>query len=134
MTNQATRIIVKAAGELSADGAQEIEDEGPAPPTGSDDFEELDKQALQALIQEGAAVINIESYVPRITDDRRWVLSETDLGKMQVPLIDMTALTPLIFRVDRGWMRSIGYWGRWVAISPLLSCPAAATGRPHYQC
>ena len=46
-----------------------------------EDVEELDKQALQASTR-GAATTepDAERYMPSITQDRQWVLSELDLG------------------------------------------------------
>ncbi|KIP10827.1 hypothetical protein PHLGIDRAFT_22081 [Phlebiopsis gigantea 11061_1 CR5-6] len=80
VTNQATRIIVKAAGELSVTGAQAITNENDSDSDVVDDIQELDKQALQTPTNEDSkAVINIEEYVPLITDNRQWVLSELDL-------------------------------------------------------
>ena len=70
---------------MSADGAQGIADEDDAHVMEADDVAELDKQALQALDREQASVVvDIESYVPRITNDRQWVISELDLGKLRL--------------------------------------------------
>lgn len=62
-------------------GAQAITNENDSDSDVVDDIQELDKQALQTPTNEDSkAVINIEEYVPVITDNRQWVLSELDLG------------------------------------------------------
>lgn len=87
VTNQATRIIVKAAGELSADFAQFSEDVGDVKVpviSGTEETEEVDKQALESMGQDKQTDVNIdiEGYVPAINEAREWVLSELDLGTL----------------------------------------------------
>ncbi|KAK7683209.1 hypothetical protein QCA50_013882 [Cerrena zonata] len=80
VTNQATRIIVKAAGELAPDANAFLEGDSVADDAssiGSDDDVEGEKHASG---QEDAneSLNQIENYVPDIRD-RQWHLSETDL-------------------------------------------------------
>lgn len=129
VTNQATRIIVKAAGELSADKAQEISDDDDVQITGTDDVEELDKQALQARdqAQDSVVAVDVERYIPRITEDRQWVISELDLGKTPVRFSNGSYLGQQFFRVDSRRMRSVGHRRRRFSLSSLLSSSSDAT-------
>ena len=80
VTNQATRIIVKAAGDLAPEAVATVNalddalqdlDEG--------DYKEGDKTASAEVDEEES--IDIEVYKPTIRPDRSWVLSELDLGE-----------------------------------------------------
>ena len=77
MTNQATRIIVKAAGELAADGSQAAAADDETDDGIADETEEVAKEALQPEDQEQRIdAVDIETYVPAINEKREWVLSE----------------------------------------------------------
>lgn len=84
VTNQATRIIIKAAGELSLASPAALEEQGL-----DVDFEfegvgaEEDmneKLALPTPADRLEDPIDIETYRPHIRSDRSWCLSELDLG------------------------------------------------------
>ena len=78
MTNQATRIIVKAAGDLAPEAvASGLSDDTDMDDDNSDAAEEA-KEALAGTIEE--ASIDIETYVPNIRADRTWSISELDLS------------------------------------------------------
>lgn len=82
VTNQATRIIVKAAGELAPDANAFLEGDsvaGDASSIESNDDVEGEKHA-SGPEDANESVNQIENYVPDIRD-RQWHLSETDLGK-----------------------------------------------------
>ncbi|GJE86630.1 HyuA and DUF917 domain-containing protein [Phanerochaete sordida] len=78
VTNQATRIIVKAAGELSSQAPQGAADDDGLDEAPTDDMSEPDKQALQSEA-ESTITIDFEAYVPRINEKREWLLTELDL-------------------------------------------------------
>ena len=80
VTNQATRIIVKAAGELSSQSTNGDIDEELLDDTDSEDGQELGKQTLEVSDEVTAKEIDIEAYTPNITADRGWLLNELDLG------------------------------------------------------
>ena len=78
MTNQATRIIVKAAGELAIESAAPNEEIIPPGETAEDTLPE--ENSTRAQSNEEESVIDIEQYRPNIAADRSWYLSELDLG------------------------------------------------------
>ncbi|KAF7797056.1 hypothetical protein EIP86_008248 [Pleurotus ostreatoroseus] len=75
VTNQATRIIVKAAGDLAIESA--LVDE-PVIPIESALVTESDTN-VKAQNEEEEVVVDIEAYKPTIAPDRSWILSEIDL-------------------------------------------------------
>ncbi|TFK90339.1 hydantoinase/oxoprolinase [Polyporus arcularius HHB13444] len=82
VTNQATRIIVKAAGELASQAVASLEDSSTIAAEQDDGPQEEEKH----LSSDGSAVdspsledIDIDHYKPTILPDRRWKLSEVDL-------------------------------------------------------
>ncbi|EPS97461.1 hypothetical protein FOMPIDRAFT_1128485 [Fomitopsis schrenkii] len=77
VTNQATRIIVKAAGDLAPDAVASVS--SPDTVMGNDDVytREEAKEALASTAEEAA--VDIESYTPSIRADRTWSISELDL-------------------------------------------------------
>lgn len=82
MTNQATRIIVKAVGELSTEASQVISDGDEQSDIQQPDVEELAKEALQVEDEDQPSqAIDVEKYIPSINSSREWVLSELDLGR-----------------------------------------------------
>ncbi|KAI0088853.1 DUF917-domain-containing protein [Irpex rosettiformis] len=80
VTNQATRIVVKAAGELSTDTAPEAL-------TASDEENEFEaekhgegaKIALESIQDTVSPKLDIQAFKPSINNNREWVLSELDL-------------------------------------------------------
>ncbi|TBU59341.1 hydantoinase/oxoprolinase [Dichomitus squalens] len=83
VTNQATRIIVKAAGELSPEAIADLEGSTPPPDsTDNADVEEADKSFEKTQpVEENQSLetIDIESYKPTILPNRSWKLTELDL-------------------------------------------------------
>ncbi|CCM04742.1 uncharacterized protein FIBRA_06931 [Fibroporia radiculosa] len=77
VTNQATRIIVKAAGDLAPEAIASVIslDEVTAPQ--NEDYREGEKAVLDEQSEEQA--IDIEAYKPTIRPDRSWSLTELDL-------------------------------------------------------
>ncbi|KAI0746875.1 DUF917-domain-containing protein [Daedaleopsis nitida] len=84
VTNEATRIMVKAAGDLAPEAVASL---GNAPVSVRDDDEELD-EGEKAIVNETdgtfdetspGSELDIEAYKPAILPDRRWKLSELDL-------------------------------------------------------
>ncbi|KZT70496.1 hypothetical protein DAEQUDRAFT_810662 [Daedalea quercina L-15889] len=79
VTNQATRIIVKAAGDLAPEAVAStfssddiLADEGDF-----DHLQEEDKAILANIVEE--ATVDIETYRPNVRSDRTWSVSEIDL-------------------------------------------------------
>lgn len=79
VTNQATRIIVKAAGELSSESSGSVGGDMVTSDVRTKDEEEPEKQALHPLDEEPTTVVDVETYVPHITSGREWLLTELDL-------------------------------------------------------
>ncbi|KAI0682250.1 hydantoinase/oxoprolinase [Earliella scabrosa] len=87
VTNQATRIIVKAAGELSAQAVASLESDGASTGEEAEDSQlnEGEKAIADDAVDVGgetsaeAADVDIEAYKPTVLPDRRWKLSELDL-------------------------------------------------------
>lgn len=80
MTNQATRIIVKAAGDLAPESVAAVT----SPDNELDSADESDNKEGEktVLIDESDDErVDIETYKPAIGHDRSWSLSEFDLGK-----------------------------------------------------
>lgn len=83
VTNQATRIVVKAAGELSVDAAMVMEEDllnEEADTRDGQSVHEAIKAVLKDATIKSSSAIDIEQYIPSIGSDRRWLLSELDLG------------------------------------------------------
>ncbi len=102
VTNQATRIIVKAAGDLAIES--NMVDEPVALINQASLVEtELQKDVnsnVKAHNEGDEVLIDIESYKPTIASDRSWVLSEVDLGT----LIFMTRPTSVLTRRIAEWI------------------------------
>ncbi len=85
VTNQATRIIVKAAGDLSPQAVASLEGNSLISFNEDDtDVEEGEKLLAENPIEEDEpleSVIDIETYKPTILPNRAWKVSELDLGK-----------------------------------------------------
>lgn len=83
--NQATRIIVKAAGDLSPQAVATLEGNSLTSSNDNDaNVEEEKKPVSDVPIEEDqytATAINIETYKPMILPNRMWKVSELDLGK-----------------------------------------------------
>ncbi|PSR71578.1 hypothetical protein PHLCEN_2v12550, partial [Hermanssonia centrifuga] len=81
VTNQATRIIVKAAGELAIDALVSEDVDNPAGDDAGASAEVAETQKLisAVTVEEEIESINIEEYRPSINSDRSWQLSELDL-------------------------------------------------------
>ncbi|KZT70497.1 hydantoinase [Daedalea quercina L-15889] len=78
VTNQATRIIVKAAGDLAPEAVASVSTLDDAlEDTQPDEYKEGDKTASDEVAEEEE--IDIETYKPTIRPNRSWVLSELDL-------------------------------------------------------
>ncbi|KAJ3558225.1 hypothetical protein NM688_g1053 [Phlebia brevispora] len=76
VTNQATRIIVKAAGDLAVQSTCEAEEVFPV----SDVTLEGDAAQIDVIVpQADEAAVDIEAYKPTIASDQSWILSELDL-------------------------------------------------------
>lgn len=91
MTNQATRLIVKAAGDLAPEVVASISSSDTIfESTDFSDSNESEKTALQDDIEDEVQ-IDIEKYRPTILEDRSWTLSELDLGEK----LYLCALGPL---------------------------------------
>ncbi|KAI0938669.1 hypothetical protein AcV5_000296 [Taiwanofungus camphoratus] len=79
VTNQATRLIVKAAGDLAPEVVASISSSDTIfESTDFSDSNESEKTALQDDIEDEVQ-IDIEKYRPTILEDRSWTLSELDL-------------------------------------------------------
>jgi hypothetical protein len=119
VTNQATRIIVKAAGELFANASQAFSSVDEPKDTEISDAEELAKEALQAEdVEQRTHDIDIERYMPKIDDSRGWILSELDLGMFL--LLSHDVLIPNGFdRMDRRRMWRVRNWGWRVSLSSI---------------
>lgn len=76
VTNQATRIIVKAAGELSTETLGDA--------TADLDFDDVsdvnETQKVDVISEELKENVDIAAYKPQILEDRSWTVSELDLG------------------------------------------------------
>lgn len=85
VTNQATRIIVKAAGDLSPQAVAALEGNSLISSDENDtDVEEGEKYLANKPDEEDHNVetaTDIETYKPTILPNRSWKLSELDLGK-----------------------------------------------------
>ncbi|KAI0341454.1 DUF917-domain-containing protein [Trametopsis cervina] len=80
VTNQATRIVVKAAGELSTDAIIGQPDASDGNTTqGEIELDEVPKAVLKDVDRLSTTSIDIEAYRPAIGSDRLWSLSELDL-------------------------------------------------------
>ncbi|KAH9835241.1 hydantoinase/oxoprolinase [Rhodofomes roseus] len=78
VTNQATRIIVKAAGDLAPEAVASVGAiDNALEASNEDEYKEDDKAASADVDEEES--IDIEKYKPTIRPDRSWVLSELDL-------------------------------------------------------
>ncbi|GBE89009.1 DUF917-domain-containing protein [Sparassis crispa] len=79
VTNQATRIIVKAAGELAMNAIASTTELNVI--TNGDDEPEASEgeKAVLQEVNEEEDLIDIEEYAPTIREDRSWILSELDL-------------------------------------------------------
>lgn len=98
MTNQATRIIVKAAGDLAPEAvASGLSDDADVDDDNLDAAEET-KEALAGTIEEAA--IDIETYIPDIRADRTWSISELDLSA-----------SPFLY----SWIRLVMLRAEWIA-------------------
>lgn len=83
VTNQATRIMVKAAGELSADAQASLDGENIFNDASLPDFSDDVEEEKHVSGQEDASepIHQIEEYTPDIRK-RQWYISEIDLGKI----------------------------------------------------
>lgn len=101
MTNQATRIIIKAAGELalSSPGPTVDLEQSPQEDIDSVDVGEDEKEILQ-VASEQVVDLDIETYRPQIRVDRLWNLSELDLGMWN----DSTILPRDLVNLDVEWI------------------------------
>ena len=85
VTNQATRIIVKAAGDLAANAVATVDATDSAVVDVSESAEGEKSLANEAEAAEGSgiadAAVDIDTYKPTILPNRSWKLSEIDLGK-----------------------------------------------------
>ena len=80
VTNQATRIIVKAAGDLAPEAVATVSAlDDTLQDLDEHEYKEGDKTASTDADEEDE--IDIEAYKPTIRQDRSWVLSELDLGE-----------------------------------------------------
>ncbi|KAI0674400.1 hydantoinase/oxoprolinase [Trametes maxima] len=83
VTNEATRIIVKAAGDLSPQTVASLEDAALASAEDVDEGAEGEKALADAAAAEDAAEaeaqVDIDAYKPTILPNRTWKLSEVDL-------------------------------------------------------
>lgn len=109
VTNQATRIIVKAAGDLAPEAVASVFSLDAV-------FEEEDvytteeaKESIPSAVEEVA--VDIESYTPNIRADRTWSVSDLDLSTSNCLVHHCTCLTTMFCRVDRRWVRDSGH--RW---------------------
>ncbi|EMD31880.1 hypothetical protein CERSUDRAFT_109067 [Gelatoporia subvermispora B] len=79
VTNQATRIIVKAAGDLAPERIATVDGLDTATETGSDNLEILETEKVILEESEVSEEVDIEAYRPEVRQDRIWSLSELDL-------------------------------------------------------
>ncbi|PCH44913.1 DUF917-domain-containing protein [Wolfiporia cocos MD-104 SS10] len=77
VTNQATRIIVRAAGDLAPEAVASISAPDSVLKNSDTDYAEGDKAVVAEESEDQQ--IDIESYRPQILSDRSWNLSELDL-------------------------------------------------------
>lgn len=131
VTNQATRIIVKSAGELAPDARVFSNEEDPDSdvllPASGEEVDPGREEYGHPDDIEGSG-IDIDSYKPDIRADRSWYISETDLGKPLVVLFYSVLTSTSIFRrVDRGWLRRLGNRRRRITISSVPNCPTNVT-------
>ena len=89
VTNQATRIIVKAAGDLSPQAVAALGENSLISSNENDmEVEEGAKYLANKPDEEDHSLettIDIETYKPTILPNRSWKLSELDLGKCISP-------------------------------------------------
>ena len=85
VTNQATRLIVKAAGDLAPQAVASLETSTPTAAGGQDDEAKEDEKHLDgddsSVDSASPEEVDIDTYKPTILPDRRWQLSEVDLGQ-----------------------------------------------------
>ena len=125
VTNQATRIIIRAAGELASETLTSLTSSElsvrvvhtEATDTFSDTTTEVEER-------EG---FDIDGYRPSIRADRSWSLSEIDLGKCELDIVMYLALTHELNRMDRGRLCRSWYGRRRYAIPSILDGSSAFT-------
>ena len=79
VTNQATRIIVRAAGELASDTLTSLSSSDSVLRVIDTDFTNIPVDDEVALDESEA--FDIDTYRPLVREDRSWSLSEIDLGE-----------------------------------------------------
>ncbi|OCH93351.1 DUF917-domain-containing protein [Obba rivulosa] len=79
VTNQATRIIVKAAGDLSPENVASIDGLSSAMQTEDIHQDEVEGEKQALAESDDSITVDIETYKPEIRHDRTWSLSELDL-------------------------------------------------------
>ena len=126
VTNQATRIIVKAAGDLAPEAVASMTSDGIDIDDDSLDGVEDAKEALVGTFEE--ASIDIETYTPTIRADRSWSVSELDLSTSCCPYHSIRDII-VLRRVDRGWLRYLGHWRWWDNISAVPHGSSIASRR-----
>ena len=84
VTNQATRIVVKAAGDLAPQAIATVDDADTALADEAEADEGEKALTNEAQASEGSGLaetqVDIDAYRPTILPDRKWKLSEVDLG------------------------------------------------------
>lgn len=131
---------MKAAGELSVDAVME-EEESMSSTTEDDppeaDPAETNNAVSQHVDNTSVPAVNIEEYIPLIGSDRRWTLSEIDLG--DVPIIHRPC-NSLIYTEQSGLPRDVAFSGREVVArrthhsSSLARCYARGNVSRYVQC
>ncbi|KZT38595.1 putative Hydantoinase/oxoprolinase [Sistotremastrum suecicum HHB10207 ss-3] len=83
VSNQATRIIVKAVGDLDTEAIVDRAEDVPEDADGDADEEQFEGQPYvqaQSGNPDATRAVNIHEYRPKVTDKGEWILDETDLA------------------------------------------------------
>lgn len=80
VTNQSTRVIIKAAGDLSPSPAHILDDVVSELSCEEEAINEAGK-LVDELVEAPDAPVDVNAYRPTIRADKVWVLSEIDLGE-----------------------------------------------------
>lgn len=96
MTNQATRIIVRAVGELGIPPETQLSEVCQACPSEAEEEPEPVHKNVGSGTDE-AARINYQSYAPKI-EGKEWILSETDLCLLVIQCLAVADIPASVHR------------------------------------
>ena len=129
VTNQATRIIVRAAGELASDTLTSLSSSDSVLRVIDTDFTNIPVNDEVALDESEA--FDIDTYRPLVREDRSWSLSEIDLGECTfVPPGKSVPPNPKsIDRMDRRRVCGLRNRRRRYTLSTILDGPPTSARR-----